>query len=388
VAPSTAGEAAGTLSAQTVEALRARTEPDGFLPFDRFMDIALYGTGFSYYRRERSPFGPSGDYYTAPRVHPLYARSFARRIVAVRAALGSDRRFRLVDLGSGDGLLLRGILTTLGERAASGGVEAVVVDRAPARRSGSLAAVAATARAVGATATSAGSLAELGPVVGVVLAHELLDAQPVRRLRWDGATWRELGFRFDDGLLRPAEGPLVSPVPPPELPRLSAEQAGVELDVAPAAEALLREVADHLARGLLIVVDFGAEERELLAAHPQGTVAAVRGHRDLGSAGGAPGDADLSSFVNFTRLRRSSSIAGLVTLADRSQAEALGAWGFPRELEQALAGASSGEERVRIQLAAKNLLFGFGNFRILELSASSTAEGLRRLSEAGREGSS
>ena len=377
--PPSDGEAAlPSLEPSLLAALRARTGPDGFLPFDRFMEVASYGAGVGYYQRARSPFGPEGDFYTAPRVHPIFARTIAAHVAELRRALGGPEPFSLVDLGSGDGTLLSGVARALGDRGAGDGVTCVAVDGAPARRSASLEAVAPVARAVGARATSAASIAEVGPVRGVVLAHELLDAQPVRRLRWNGSAWAELGFRLDDRRLVPAEAAVASPWPPPPLPALGAEDAGLVLDVSPTAEAIVREVADHLERGRFVILDFGAEERELLSAHPRGTVAAVRDHRPLADPASAPGEVDLSAFVDFTRIRSAAASAGLSEVAYLTQAEALGAWGFPQELERAVHESRTSEEEVRVRLAAKNLLFGFGTFRVLELAPPASAEGRER----------
>ena len=374
--------------ANAVRLLRARSEPDGFVPFDRYMDVALYGAEVGYYARDRSPFGPRGDFYTAPQVHPIFARTLAARIAQVRAELGPERPFRVVDLGAGDGTLLAGIVRALGERGAVAGVEAVVTDRSPARRSAAAEAVSGVAPDGVVAVRSVGSVAELGPVRGVVLANELLDAQPVRRLAWDGSGWRELGFRLEGDRLLAAERPLHVPVPRPPLPSLGEDDAGTVLEVSPAAEAIVREVADHLAEGLLLVLDYGDEETALLRGHPRGTVAAVRAHLSVALPDAAPGEADLSAFVNFTRVRRAAASAGLVELAYRSQPMALASWGFPGELERALDGCSTDEERVRLHLAAKNLLFGFGTFRVLELAAAASAERLRRLSEASSTGPS
>jgi len=94
----------------------------------------------------------------------------------------------------------------------------------------------------------------------------------------------------------------------------------------------------------------------------------VRGHRSVRDPLATPGATDLSVFVNFTRVRAVATAAGLQELAFRRQAEALGDWGFPRLLEEALRAAPSAEAEVRVRLSAKNLLFGFERFRALELA--------------------
>ena len=144
--------------------------------------------------------------------------------------------------------------------------------------------------------------------------------------------------------------------------------AGCVVEVSPAAEALVREVADHLTGGRAIFIDFGLDERELLAAHPHGTLAVVRGHREVHDPLDDPGNSDLSMFVNFRRIRAAARAAGLTESLFERQAEALGRWGFPKLLDEALRATNSPADEVRFRLAAKNLLFGFENFWVLELA--------------------
>ncbi len=54
--------------------LRSAADASGFVPFDRFMDIALYAEGVGFYARAGPTLGPRGDFYTAAHVHPLFAR--------------------------------------------------------------------------------------------------------------------------------------------------------------------------------------------------------------------------------------------------------------------------------------------------------------------------
>ena len=168
-----------------------------------------------------------------------------------------------------------------------------------------------------------------------------------------------------DGLA-PATARRDRAVPSPELPHGVPE--GTVLEVSPMAEAVVREVADHLTAGLALFLDFGMEQSELVAAHPSGTLAAVRKHQPVDDPLDDPGSADLSAFVNFDRIRAVARASGLREVAFRRQAEALGEWGLPTLLERAVRTAPSDELRVRTHLAAKNLMFGFDRFHVLELA--------------------
>jgi SAM-dependent MidA family methyltransferase len=351
--------------------------PDGFVPFDRFMELALYGEGVGFYAREDSPFGPAGDFYTAAHVHPLFGRTIAEHIRSVRAALGPARPFRVVEVGSGDGALAATILEALGSGPEPAGYEYLLVERSPTLRHRSLERVESAGRAAGIPVRLAASVGADGPFEGLVLANEVLDAQPVRRLRWSGTEWRELGVRVEASVLAPADEPLATPVPGPSL--AAPAEDGTIVEVSPAAEAFVREVADHLAQGSFVVLDYGMEEPELRSAHPSGTLESVRRHRVVPDPLSAPGTTDLSTFVNFSRVREVARRAGLVELAYCSQSEALGTWGFPTLFERAVREAGSSEAEVRLRLAAKNLIFGFDRFRALEWSAPDSERALRPL---------
>ncbi len=349
---------------RVLRALDSEADPTGFVPFDRFMDVALYHPDVGYYAAVRSPLGSGGDFYTAAHVTPLFARAIAERIRAIRRALPDAPSFRVAEIGPGDGTLAADLADALGPEAAR--FEYAIVERTESRARDTVARLARSHPDL--SVRRLPSVGADGPFVGVVLANEYLDAQPARRLRWDGTAWREVGVEVASAGLRPAERPATREVPGAALPVPS--EPGVLLEVSPAAEATVREVGDHLIAGSAILIDYGLDEPELLLGHPRGTLAAVRGHRSVDDPLDAPGTADLSVFVNFTRLRAAARASGLREVAFRSQAEALGTWGFPALLDAAVRSAGSAEAEVRVRLAAKNLLFGFERFRVLELAPS------------------
>jgi SAM-dependent MidA family methyltransferase len=339
--------------------IRGSADADGFVPFDRFVEIALYAPGDGYYTRADLTRGRSGDYYTAAHVHPLFGTTVARRLLEEFEALGRPEAFRIVEVGAGDGTLARDIATAWPDLTKAPMPEYVRLDPAGDAPGG----------------IAAGPVGALQPIVGVVLANELLDALPFRRIvrRADG--WRELGVRWTDGRLVPAEGPPARPIPgaPP-----SDAAEGTIREIGAAAAAWVRELADALGEGSAILIDYGGTAGEIAARGAVGTLQAIRDHRADVDPLDAPGTSDLSAWVDFSRVRDAARRAGLRETAYRSQSEALGAWGFEAARDAALAAAQGGEARVRVHLAAKSLLFGFGNFRVLELGAGGAAAGAAR----------
>lgn len=351
--------------ARVLERLRAAADSSGFLAFDRFQEIALYAKGIGYYDAPGRALGSAGDFYTAAHVSPLFGATVGDRVVAEFERIGRPRRFRVAELGPGDGTLARTVLETVAARLPdTTEFEYLLVERSRPLRERAMAALSASPshdRVVVADSVGAD-----GPFEGVVVANEVLDAQPHRRLvRHDGA-FAELGVRWNGTRFVEAEGPYL-PAPPSGIPENLPTGTVVELSAV--AEALLREVGDQLDRGAAILLDYGADERDLLLGHPHGTLQAIQRHRALADPYAEPGAADLSLFVNFTRIRAAAARAGLRETAYGPQSEALARWGFEARFQGALAAAGGAEAEVRLRLATKNLLFGFENFRVLELAA-------------------
>lgn len=71
-------------------------EAQGPIPFSQFMMIALYEPEIGYYVRPRSPFGQSGDFFTAAQLQPVFGRYVQRLIERYCPDLE-----RFVDLGAG-----------------------------------------------------------------------------------------------------------------------------------------------------------------------------------------------------------------------------------------------------------------------------------------------
>jgi SAM-dependent MidA family methyltransferase len=357
---------------QVAQRLSAAADSEGFLPFDRFQEIALYAPGVGYYDAPGRSLGPEGDFYTAAHVHPIFGATIADRIVREFDRLGDPPHFRVVEMGPGDGTLARNILAVvapaLQDRTR---FEYVLVERSESLRAHAVRSIAGDPWADCVRAGS--SLSTEDGLVGVVLGNEFLDAQPIRRLVRRADRWEEAGVRFDGTRWREAFREPVGSIPAPALPTDAAD--GTVVEVSPAAEGSLREISDSLHRGTAILLDYGFDEDDLVRGRPGGTLQATRGHRMLEDPWQAPGSADLSVFVNFSRIRSAASRSGLREIAYQSQAEALARWGFEDRFRRELSHAAGAEAEVRLRLAVKNLLFGFESFRALEVRAAETGVG-------------
>jgi SAM-dependent MidA family methyltransferase len=83
----------------------------GWIGFDRFMQLALYAPGLGYYSGGATKLGATGDFVTAPELSPLYSRTLARQIAEVLSVSAGD----LLELGAGSGRMAEEMLRALNE---------------------------------------------------------------------------------------------------------------------------------------------------------------------------------------------------------------------------------------------------------------------------------
>ena len=81
------------------------------LPVDKFFENVLYDKKFGYYS-SKIAFGSSGDFITAPGVSSLFSEIIGIWLVSTWETLGRPQRFNIVELGPGDGCLIKILLKT------------------------------------------------------------------------------------------------------------------------------------------------------------------------------------------------------------------------------------------------------------------------------------
>ena len=302
------------LLARLIRHLRAAIDGQGgWLPFDRYMAIALYEPGLGYYCRGSGQIGPwpgsGSDFVTAPELSPLFGATLARQVAQALDAAEADEVF---EFGAGTGALAAQVLGALGPRLR----RYSIVDL-----SGSL------------RARQAERLAPFGDQVqwlddwpadmcGVVLGNEVLDAMPVQLLHWDGHAWLERGVSWVAGRLAWADRP--TPLRPPVQTGFA---PGTVVEIHPQAQAFIATLAERLTRGMALFIDYGFPEAEYY--HPQrihatgGTLMCHHAHRSDPDPLDRPGEKDITAHVDFTGIALTAQEAGLDVLGYTSQARFL-----------------------------------------------------------------
>lgn len=315
-----AQERSAALLTRVSERIAARGGP---IPFAEYMELVLYAPGLGYYAGGLRKFGTEGDFVTAPEIAPLFSRCLAHQCAEVLAGLGGGE---ILEFGAGSGAMAAGILgelRRLGREPERYGILEVSSELRTRQRE-TLAALAPD---------------ELGrvqwldrlpgsPLRGVVLANEVLDAMPVERFRIAPDGVRELRVDREDEHLIWAEGPaggrlaatvgrLQRDLPEPLAPGYSSE-------VNPALEPWLAGVADVLAAGVVLLIDYGYPRREYY--HPEratGTLMCHYRHRAHSDPLILPGLQDITAHVDFTAVAQAGVDAGLRLAGYTTQAHFL-----------------------------------------------------------------
>jgi SAM-dependent MidA family methyltransferase len=307
-----------SVSAPSVSALNrlihtAIERNGGWLPFDRFMALALYAPGLGYYTRRSPKFGvlpqSGSDFVTAPELSPLFGQALASQVSQALRGSGTDE---IWEFGAGSGALAAQLLDALSEKVH----RYHIVDL-----SGSLRERQRERLSVyGEKVRWADELPDA--IRGVVVGNEVIDAMPVQLLHFDGSRWFERGvvggqdrphsFSWSD---RPTA------LKPPLAENFG---AGAVTEIHRQAEAFIATIAQRLIKGAAFFIDYGFPEAEYY--HTQrdgGTLMCHRAHQADTDPLAHVGEKDITAHVNFTSLALAGQNAGLTVLGYTTQAHFL-----------------------------------------------------------------
>ena len=81
------------------------------ISLDKFIDFALYDKKKGYYM-QKNPFGLKGDFITAPNISRMFSEMIAVWILGFWENLGTPKKINLVELGAGNGEMMKIFLET------------------------------------------------------------------------------------------------------------------------------------------------------------------------------------------------------------------------------------------------------------------------------------
>jgi SAM-dependent MidA family methyltransferase len=286
-----------------------------WIPFSRFMDLALYAPGLGYYAAGARKFGSEGDYVTSPEISPMFAKCFGLQAGQVLKAVGGE----VLELGPGSGVFAADLFETLKEQGTIP-ERYLLLEVSPELKERQRALLAQRFPQDLDRFVWIDALPK--KIRGMVIANEVLDVVPCAMVFRHGEEYLErgviltdAGFAFDDQRL--GDGDLrrraLAVYPPGDYDYLS--------EVNLAAEGLIRTIADSLEAGVAIFIDYGFPEREFY--HPQRSMGTLRchyRHRFHGDPFFMPGLQDITAHVDFTAMARAAEQGGAEVYGFTTQA--------------------------------------------------------------------
>jgi SAM-dependent MidA family methyltransferase len=381
-----------------VRRLRAEIAATGPITFARFMSVALADPEHGYYATSDERPTRTGDFLTAPELHPIFGATLARSVDEMWRAMGRPAGFVLREYGAGSGRLAVDLMDGL--RAEGSALLGVLgyepVDLVPARVEGVRRRLveAGFGHAVGFRDAVGAAPASPSPTAGCVIANEFLDALPVHRLvaedgrlreiyvGWAEGATGETDERADDRGHGPGDertGRFVDVLGEPSTPALSERLADEQISLADGqrAEVCLAlddwaaEMSAAFPAGFALVLDYGRPAAELYGpSRAAGTLLAYAGHRARDDPYVAIGRQDLTAHVDFTAVERALAVHGWRRLGLTTQAEFLVGSGLAGLLDRRRSDPGlSAADYLELRASIGRLLDpgALGGFRVLVL---------------------
>lgn len=318
----------------------------GALPFDRYMELALYAPGLGYYSNGRRKFGAAGDFVTAPELSPLFSRCLARQVAECLDLTGGGD---VVEVGAGSGRMAADLLLEL-EALDALPARYRILELSPHLQGLQRETLEARAPHLAAGVEWLQDLPAAG-FAGVLLGNELLDAMPVHRFRRQGAAWQELFVAREAGGLCDRWDEVRSPALADRLDTLWPDPArigeGYTSEVNLRLPPWLQAVAGRMRRGYALLIDYGYSRREYY--HPersQGTLICHFRHRAYADPYRLPGLQDMTANVDFTAVAEAAVQAGFAVAGYATQAHFL----IDSGLDRLLADSDPSDVRGQLKL--------------------------------------
>ena len=309
----------------------------GGIPFEQFMQLALYAPGLGYYSAGARKFGEAGDFVTAPEISPLFSHCLALNIQQV---LNTIEGASILEIGAGSGAMACDILHIL-EQQGTLPEYYYILELSADLKARQQACIEASLPHLMEKIQWLEQLPESG-FRGVVVGNEVVDAMPVHLFRMEQAQrisevyveWQNDVFAYsyreiNNGVLFEAIEELKENLDPDTL------YPGYVSEVNLQSRAWMKSLASMLERGVLLLIDYGFPSREYYHHdRSMGTLMCHYRHHSHENPLLLVGLQDITAHVDFSSLAASAQNAGMDLIGYTSQANFLLASGLDNVVAQ------------------------------------------------------
>jgi SAM-dependent MidA family methyltransferase len=332
--------------------------------FDVFMNFALYRPRLGYYRSSANIFGHQGDFITAPETSDLFGYSIAKQCAQIING-GGD----VLEFGAGSGVLAVQVLFEL-DRLKSLPKKYYIMELSGQLQQQQKQAI---LNVLPELINRVEWLTKLPTVFsGVVIANEMLDAIPAKRLIFSDGRFVELGVDFIDGNFqwKPLDEPYSNSLT--SLPENCDEGYTTEVNLQ--ALAWIDSLYSTMTEGIVLLIDYGMDRNEY--HHPQrkdGTLRCYYRHKASDNPFDNIGKQDITTSVNFSDVAEHAVEAGFELSGYCTQAMFLISLGIENFLLQ----EEDDEKRNALAQEIKQLVLPSAmgeTFKVLALSKKQTVK--------------
>ncbi|OSI11374.1 class I SAM-dependent methyltransferase [Neisseria canis] len=284
---------------------------NGWIPFSRFMQLALYAPRYGYYTGGAHKIGAAGDFITAPTLTPLFGQTLARQL----NALLPQTEGNLYEFGAGTGdlaaLLLQSCADTLSHY--------YIIELSPELAERQKQHIAATAPEHADKVTHLSALPK--QFNGIIIGNEVLDAMPCELIQYNNQHYQRLGVSLSDRHFTLTPQALEQPGLQAAAAQYIPPQQGYTSELHPEQYAFVHTLGERLVRGAVILIDYGFDAAQYY--HPQrseGTLIGHYRHHSIHDPFFNIGLTDLTAHVNFTDIAQAGTDAGLDLIGYTTQA--------------------------------------------------------------------
>ncbi len=298
---------------------------DGPMDLARYMDLCLTHPQYGYYVT-RDPFGGAGDFVTAPEISQMFGEMVGMWLALLWQNMGQPARLNLIECGPGRGTLMADLLrATRHVNGLHQALSITFIEKSPTLAQKQAAAI----DAVGFDGTRrwASHLNEIAAdsdydgAPAVVIGNEFIDALPIHHCVLTDKGWMErvIGLSDDDKLqygLIPARTELTDIIAERKTPP---EQNEI-IEVSPERDAYIRDICAFIKTrsGAALFIDYGHDVVDAVGD----TFQAMRDHAYTDPLK-KPGSADLTSHVDFFRVKQVATDAGCTPQGTMTQGDFL-----------------------------------------------------------------
>ena len=282
----------------------------GIIPFDRYMEMALYEPGLGYYSNGVQKFGSQGDFITAPETSALFGRCIAHAILPV---LNGIEQPDILEFGPGSGVLAVDILCEL-EKQNSLPARYLILERSATLQQRQHERFARDIPHLLERITWLDSL-PTEKVCGAIIANEVMDALSVKRFIWQNQQIVELGVGLtDNGEFTFRTMPRTDTAMQDALQPIASQiqwSENYQSEWSPLLTPWIQSIADCLDQGTALLIDYGSVQSEYYHAQRQaGSLMCHYRHHAHPDPFILPGLQDITAYVDFTAVANAADAAG------------------------------------------------------------------------------